>query len=699
MERRPGWYATLAALATGLVALGAAVALVAASNLRSSSPFLNIALVVVGLASMLLLILVPLRHEVMRHQDEALARQAAILGGAANAAERLLLNDEIDEALREVLARLGHATDVSRAYVFRNHRDADGTLLMSIEQEWLARGVPSTSSDPENRSYPYDRGFAHWAAQLSQGLPLQIVRSASSGAELDDLEETGTRSSVAVPVFVEGTWWGFLGFDDCRHERRWSVSELDALKVAAGMLGATLSRSRAVRAATDAQERVTHLAFHDALTGLPNQEMFVQVTEMALARARRSDLAVAVLFLDVDSFKLANDSLGIEGGDRLLVEIGERLATTIRETDTLARRAGDEFLILFADLERGEVGEMQAPILFGETAAARIREALSEPFAIAGHELYVSVSVGISVSPDDAADVGELLQHAETAMLNSKEIGPGGFAASTVGAVDSATKLAFVTRLRKAVERKEWTLHYQPMVELATGSIKGVEALIRWQAGEELIQPNEFIPLAEELGLIEEMGDWVVEELVRQDHAWRAEGIELEVGFNLSPRQFWQADLAERIISRLAERDTDPTNIMVEITESSAMRDPERAQAVLWALHLRGLRLAIDDFGTGYSSLSRLQHLPIDVLKIDRSFVSGVDTDPQSARIVAAFIQLGRGLGMTTLAEGIETEGEWRFLAQQGCELGQGFFFSRPVPAEEITRRYRAGTTVTALPA
>jgi diguanylate cyclase (GGDEF)-like protein len=699
MERRPGWYATLAALATGLVALGAAVALVAATALRSGSPFLNWALVVVGLALMMLLVLVPLRHEFMRRQDEALARQAAILGGAANAAERLLLHDEIDEALREVLARLGHATDASRAYAFRNHRDAEGTLLMSIEHEWLARGVAPTSSDPENRAYPYDRGFAHWEAQLSQGLPLQVVRSASSGMELDDLEDTGTQSSVAVPVFVEGTWWGFLGFDDCRRERRWSASELDALKVAAGMLGASLSRSRAVRAAADAQQQVTHLAFHDALTGLPNQEMFVQVAEMALARARRSDLAVAVLFLDVDAFKLANDSLGIEGGDRLLVEIGERLASAIRETDTLARRAGDEFLILLADLERGEVGEMQAPILFGETAAARIREALSEPFAIAGHELYVSVSAGISVCPDDAADVGELLQHAETAMLKSKEIGPGGFAASAVGAVDSATKLAFVTRLRRAVERKEWTLHYQPMVELATGSIKGVEALIRWRADGELIQPNEFIPLAEELGLIEEMGDWVVEELVRQDHAWRADGIELEVGFNLSPRQFWQADLAERIITRLAEHETDPTNIMVEITESSAMRDPERAQKVLWALHLRGLRLAIDDFGTGYSSLSRLQHLPIDVLKIDRSFVSGVDTDPQSARIVAAFIQLGRGLGMTTLAEGIETEAEWRFLAQQGCELGQGFYFSRPVPAEEITRRWRAGSTVTARPA
>jgi EAL domain-containing protein (putative c-di-GMP-specific phosphodiesterase class I) len=218
-----------------------------------------------------------------------------------------------------------------------------------------------------------------------------------------------------------------------------------------------------------------------------------------------------------------------------------------------------------------------------------------------------------------------------------------------------------------------------------------VEGLIRWRDEDrELIQPLEFIPLAEELGLIEEIGDWVVDEIVRQDERWRSMGIELEMGFNLSPRQFWQPDLPQRILSRIAERGVDPTHVMVEITESSAMRDPQRAHDVLWDLHSSGLRVAIDDFGTGYSSLSRLRSFPIDVLKIDRSFVSHLDEDPGLAHIVRAFIELGAGLGMTTLAEGIETAGEWRFLAEQGCELGQGFFFSRPVPAEELTERIEA---------
>jgi diguanylate cyclase (GGDEF)-like protein/PAS domain S-box-containing protein len=446
----------------------------------------------------------------------------------------------------------------------------------------------------------------------------------------------------------------------------------------------------------EAEAKIAFLAYRDQLTGLPNQAMFQEVAEMALARARRTHRSVAALALDVDRFKLANDSLGPETGDALLRSIADRLDTVIRDTDMLARRSGDEFVILLADLERGEVGEMSASLLFAESVAERIQETMAEPFLVdGGAEVYLSISVGISVFPDDADDARDLLQHAETALLQSKQAGPGGFAAATAGAVDAVTKLAFVTKLRKAVELQEWELHYQPIVELATGAAVGVEALVRWRTPEgEMVPPNEFIPLAEELGLIEAIGDWVVEELVRQDEAWRAEGLALEMGFNLSPRQFWQPDLAERILTRLALRSVDPTTVTVEVTESSAMRDPERASAVLWDLHARGLRVAIDDFGTGYSSLSRLRNLPIDVLKIDRTFVSEVDRDPQAASIVAAFIQLGQGLGMTTLAEGIETEAEWRFLAERGCELGQGFFFSRPVPADEIAARHRAGDLV-----
>jgi diguanylate cyclase (GGDEF)-like protein/PAS domain S-box-containing protein len=452
-----------------------------------------------------------------------------------------------------------------------------------------------------------------------------------------------------------------------------------------------------ITAEKEAEDRIEFLAYHDGLTGLPNQAMFAQVARLALARANRGDLSIAVLSLDLDAFKLANDTLGMEGGDRLLKAVAERLSATVRETDTLARRGADEFLVLISDLERSEVGTMQAPLLYAEAVAGRIRDALAKPFDVDGTEVFVSASIGISLYPDDAMDVPTLLVHSESAMIASKKAGPGKYAVSDNATLDSATKFLFVQKLRRAVEREEWQLHYQPIVELATGAIKGVEALVRWQPEEgDLIPPNDFIPLAEELGLIEAIGDWVVDEIVRQDEEWRAEGLELEMGFNLSPRQFWQPDLAERILGRLDERAMDPRNVVVEVTETSAMRDPERAQAILWDLHARGLRLALDDFGTGYSNLWRLRHLPVDVLKIDRSFVSRVDVDPQASKIVAAFIQLGQGLGMTTLAEGIETEGEWRFLAEQGCELGQGFYFSRPVRAEVLTERYRSGVLLRA---
>ncbi|MGZ5352224.1 MAG: putative bifunctional diguanylate cyclase/phosphodiesterase [Actinomycetota bacterium] len=444
-----------------------------------------------------------------------------------------------------------------------------------------------------------------------------------------------------------------------------------------------------------AEERIEFLAYHDGLTGLPNQTLFTQLAQLALARAHRGNLAMAVLSLDLDAFKLVNDNLGLERGDQLLKAVADRLAATVRETDSLARRGGDEFLVLLADLERNEVGDMQAPLLFAEAVAGRIREAFQKPFEIDGTEVFVSASIGISLYPDDAPDVPSLLVHSESAMVASKQSGPGKYAVSDAASLNTAPKFAFVQKLRRAVERREWELHYQPIVELATGSIKGVEALVRWRTEEgELIPPNDFIPVAEELGLIEAIGDWVVDEIVRQDETWRTEGLALEMGFNLSPRQFWQPDLAERILERLDDRRMDPRNVMVEVTETSAMRDPDRAQAILWDLHSRGLRLAIDDFGTGYSNLWRLKNLPVDVLKIDRSFVSRVDTDHQAANIVAAFIQLGQGLGMTTLAEGIETAGEWRFLAEQGCELGQGFYFSRPVPADVLTERYRAGELV-----
>ncbi len=447
----------------------------------------------------------------------------------------------------------------------------------------------------------------------------------------------------------------------------------------------------------EAEEQIAFLAYHDKLTGLPNRVLFDELLELSLARARRHELGVAVISVDIDNFKLVNDSLGHEAGDELIVQLSERLCAATRETDLVARPGGDEFLMLLSDLDRSNAGPGgdTAPIV-SASVASRVQAALHEPFEIAGTELYVTASLGISLFPSHGDDAVTLLRHADTAMFRSKGTGPGGYLMHALGDPDAMSKLSLSTRLRKAVENRSWMLHYQPLIDLSTGSMFGVEALIRWpEPGGGLVPPGEFIPLAEEMGLIEAIGDWVVEELSRQDAAWRAQGLELDVSFNLSPRQLWQPDVVDKIVSRIEAADMDPSRVTVEITESTAMTDPDRTQRILEDMHLRGLRLAIDDFGTGYSSLARLKHMPVDVLKIDRSFIRDVDSDHDTSSMVSAMIALAQNLGMAALAEGIETEGEWRFLADRGCPMGQGYYFSKPVPADDILALHRrAGLAV-----
>jgi diguanylate cyclase (GGDEF)-like protein/PAS domain S-box-containing protein len=441
-----------------------------------------------------------------------------------------------------------------------------------------------------------------------------------------------------------------------------------------------------------AEEQAAFLAYHDKLTDLPNRAMFEELLELAIARARRHDLAVAVVTADLDDFKLVNDSLGRDAGDELLRRFADRLREATRETDLVARPGGDEFLLLLADLDRSAPshGETDGPTLAAEAVALRIQGALSRPFDLNGTEVYVTASVGIAVFPEHADTVSSLLKNADGAMYQSKKVSPGGYAIYADGSAEALGKLSLSTRLRKAVENQNWTLHYQPVVDLSDGTMTGVEALIRWaDPNGGLVPPGEFIPLAEEMGLIETIGDWVVEEVARQDQAWRADGLELDLSFNLSPRQLWQPDITEKILSRLEIGGVDPAHVIVEITESTAMTDPDRTLRILWDLHARGLRLAIDDFGTGYSSLSRLKDMPVAILKIDRTFVRDVATDPQAGSMVQAVIQLADGLGMTSLAEGIETEAEWRFLVERGCQLGQGFYFARPMPAEDILAMHR----------
>ena len=431
------------------------------------------------------------------------------------------------------------------------------------------------------------------------------------------------------------------------------------------------------------EEQISHLAYHDRLTGLPNRALLEEHLELALARARRNDSAVALLYLDLDDFKLVNDSLGHGAGDDLLCAVGERLAKVTRQTDLLARQGGDEFLLMLTDLE----GDPQKA---AEAVANQITEALAESFDLGGAEFQVGASIGISLFPRDAGDGDALLGHADAAMYAAKRTDRSGFSIYASNRTEPLERLSTATRLRKALERNELALHYQPIWSLADGRLVAVEALIRWEDPYRgLILPIDFIAIAEETKLIEPIGDWVIAEACRQAAEWRSLDLEPSISLNVSPRQLRSPGFAGFMRDHLKALQLPGSVLTVEITEAAAMREPELVEPNLAALHRLGVRLSIDDFGAGYSSLARLRELPVHELKIDRSFMRGVPRSPQAAAIVTAIVQLADAMGMDSVAEGVESEAQRRFLVERGCTLAQGFHLARPLPASEVTELLR----------
>jgi diguanylate cyclase (GGDEF)-like protein/PAS domain S-box-containing protein len=442
-----------------------------------------------------------------------------------------------------------------------------------------------------------------------------------------------------------------------------------------------------------AEEEISRLAYFDPLTGLPNRAQLEAELRRCVNRAGRSGRSVALLLVDLDNFKLVNDSFGHGAGDRLLRRIAGRLRGIEDERSAdeacgrgrgmLARLGGDEFLIVLPDLEDG--GEAAA-----RAAAAEVAARLAEPFKLSGAVFHVHASVGISLYPEDAQAPVELLQHADMAMYQSKGRGR---AASTVYAQvaqDPLERLSLPARLRRAIAGDELVLHYQPIVELQSGRLAAMEALLRWNDPDRgLVYPDDFIPAAEEMSLLEPIGDWVIGALSEQLLEWRDAGLHPHISFNVSPRQLHRPDFAAELSARLEELGVDPSWLTMELTESATLREPERIGPILRDLHESGLRLAIDDFGAGWSSLARLRQLPVQTLKIDRSFLREIPEDPEAGAIVDAIIALADALGMSTVAEGVETRVQALFLAAQGCRLAQGRYFGDPVPAPELLEALR----------
>ena len=428
------------------------------------------------------------------------------------------------------------------------------------------------------------------------------------------------------------------------------------------------------------QERLQHMAHHDALTDLPNRNLFLDRLQQSLNRARWHDRLVAVMFMDLDRFKIINDTLGHNVGDQLLLQLSQRLAKTVRDGDTIARFGGDEFAILLDDIN----SESHISSL-----AEKLLDTLATPFKFNKQELFVTASIGVSIFPTDGEDSDTLLRNADVAMYRAKDLGKNNYQFySDDLSARIFERLTLENNLRHALERDEFVLYYQPQIDARTNKVSGVEALLRWKHPElGLVTPNNIIPLLEETGLIEKVGHWVLETACRQSRAWHDAGWSyLHMSVNISSRQFNNTDFISSLHDIINQTKINPEFLELELTESMLMRNASSTINALHSLSGRGVRFAIDDFGTGYSSLTYLRRFPIDTIKIDRSFIHDVTDNPDDAAITSAIIVMAQSLSLNVIAEGVENRKQLDFLTSRNCHYLQGNFFSRPLPAEELSQ-------------
>jgi len=435
-----------------------------------------------------------------------------------------------------------------------------------------------------------------------------------------------------------------------------------------------------------AKDNLEHLVHHDVLTDLPNRTLLQDRLGQAIELARRQDRQLAVMFMDLDQFKHINDSLGHTVGDQLLQSVAQRLVGCVRHSDTVSRQGGDEFVLLLPYIEHAEDAAL---------TAQKLLAALVLPHRIDGHTVHIGASIGISIYPDDGRDAETLIKCADSAMYHAKGNGRNNYKFFEQSMNVRAVERQFIEGgLRRALELQEFVLHYQPKINLQSGAIVGVEALIRWQHPQRgLLSPVQFVPIAEDCGLILPIGRWVLREACRQARAWQDAGLPpIAVAINTSAPEFRAEDFLDNLRATLEASRLEPRYLELELTESVLMRDAEATGSVLHALSDLGIKLAVDDFGTGYSSLSYLRQFPIDTLKIDQSFVSRMTHNPDDAAIADAVISMAKALRLHVIAEGVETAGQVAFLLARQCDEGQGYYFGRPVAAESLAALLQAGT-------
>jgi diguanylate cyclase (GGDEF)-like protein len=597
------------------------------------------------------------------------------IGDAADSAE-LVARFGIQPQLSPAAIRNGLSREAVASLDSLLHGGYTDGSIVSIEVQ-----TPQGKVIYSNRSSQIGAVHAHddFQAALSGKTTAKVVDDLDEHPWPEELIETHAPLSLGGSARPDGVFEIYTRYAPVAAAIRRDTLRL-ALVLGVGLLLLYAALFRIVAGASRRLRRQAeenqHQARHDSLTGLPNRAWFYDQTEELLTTRRRGESS-AVMVMDLDRFKEVNDTLGHHAGDLLLQAAAARIRRAVRHSDVVARLGGDEFAVVLPGASRKAAAEV----------AERVRETLEERFSVSGATVDIEASIGIALFPEHAGEVATLLQRADIAMYKAKETHGGHTFYSEELDHGHPSQLSLLGELRRAIEREELVLHYQPKAALGSGAVSHVEALVRWQRPEHgLVPPGEFIPLAEHTGLIKQLSAYVLDAAMRQLRGWLDAGLDLGVAVNLSARNLLEADLPDQIAELLIARRVPAERLILEITESTIMADPARALSVLTRLSEMGIRLSIDDFGVGYSSLSYLKRLPVDEIKIDRSFVAQMDDDEDDAFIVRSTIDLGRNLGLNVVAEGVETEAVWEELGELGCDYAQGWFLGRPMPAADLAQ-------------